>query len=65
MKKKYRRTIGNLQYDEKHDFFFGQINGTRVTMNRFTDKEGKVRWILNEEFELFEVQEKKQEDVPY
>jgi hypothetical protein len=62
MKKKYSKTIGFLEYNEEKNFFFGNVNGNRVKMNSWTDKDGKTKWILSEEFELFEYDQQPTQD---
>lgn len=61
MNKKFTRTIGGLTFNETHNFFFGNINGMKVTMNQVTLKDGTVKWMVKEEMELYEVAQK-QED---
>ena len=61
MKRKFKITAGELTYNEQHGFFHGWINGKKVTMNQITDKEGKVKWLVNEDLEVFEVQDKSQQ----
>lgn len=58
MKRKFNRTIGSVTFNEQHNFFHGHINGARVTMNQVTDREGKVKWLIREEIELYELPEK-------
>ena len=70
MKRKFTRTVGSLTFNEQHNFFYGTINGMRVTMNQFTLKDGSVKWFVKEEMEVYEVSQDKQApaqegDVPF
>lgn len=60
MKRKFRITVGDLTYNDEHGFFFGRINGKKVTVNQFTDKEGKQKWLVNEELEVWEMKDDKE-----
>jgi hypothetical protein len=65
MNKKFTRTIGGLTFNEAHNFFFGNINGMKVTMNQVTLKDGNVKWLVKEEMELYEVTPKQEEQPRY
>jgi hypothetical protein len=58
MKKVLKFNIGYLTYNEQHGFFWGRINGRKVTMNQFKDKDGKDQWSIQEELEVFETEPK-------
>jgi hypothetical protein len=67
MKRKFRRNIGEVMYNADHNFFSGRVNGSNITMNLYKDPNGKEKWLIQEElnvFEVFEQPEQKQSPSP-
>lgn len=62
MKRKFKRTIGDMVYNEQHNFFHGWLKGNKVTMNKIVDKEGKEKWLVSEELDLYESEQKAGQD---
>lgn len=56
IKKKLKRKVGELVFNEKHSFFHGYVHGQKVTMNEVTLKDGSVKWLLSEDFEVYETE---------
>jgi hypothetical protein len=60
MKRKFYRTIGEIK--EGQYGLFGRINGQYVTLKEITDKDGSVKWLVNESMEVFEVDQQKTQE---
>lgn len=63
MKRKFRITVGDLTYNDEHGFFYGRVNGKKVTVNQISDKDGKVKWLVNEELEVWEMKDDKKNEA--
>jgi hypothetical protein len=57
-KRRFRRTMGTLQYNQEHGFFYGYLDGKKVTMNRHIDEKQQEKWFVSEEIDVFEVEPK-------
>lgn len=57
MKRKFRVTVGEVQFFDQYQCFYGRINGKKVKINQVTDKEGKAKWLVSEELEVWEIDE--------
>lgn len=65
MKRKFTRTIGEIVYNEQYGFFYGYVNGMKVTMNQalkdgqpILNDKGLPKWFVKEEMEVWEVEDK-------